>query len=101
MARGRRGLLSPAIDDIETYWSPAEKAQAMRMLECAFVGSPETVHRQLAGFIERTGATELMVSGTVFEHSARLRSYELLADIGRALEPKRNIAAQPQPALAV
>jgi len=59
------------------------------------------VHRQLAGFIERTGATELMVSGTVFEHSARLRSYELLADIGRALEPKRNTAAQPQPALAV
>ena len=101
MARGRRGLLSPAIDDIETYWSPAEKAQAMRMLECAFVGSPETVHRLLTGFIERTGATELMVGGTVFDHSARLRSYELLADIGRALEPKRDTAAQPQPALAV
>jgi hypothetical protein len=42
-----------------------------------------------------------MVGGTVFDHSARLRSYELLADIGRALEPKRDAAAQPQPALAV
>jgi alkanesulfonate monooxygenase SsuD/methylene tetrahydromethanopterin reductase-like flavin-dependent oxidoreductase (luciferase family) len=71
------------------------------MLECAFVGSPDTVHRLLTGFIARTGASELMVSGTVFEHSARLRSYELLADIGRALEPRRNTATQAQPALAV
>ena len=101
MARGRRGLLSPAIDDIETYWSPAEKAQAMRMLECAFVGSPETVHRLLTGFIERTGANELMVSGTVFEHSARLRSYELLADIGKSLAPRRDAVERAQPALAV
>ena len=43
MARNRRGLMAPPIDDIETYWSPAEKAHAMRMLECAFVGSPESV----------------------------------------------------------
>jgi hypothetical protein len=59
------------------------------------------VHRLLTGFIERTGASELMVSGTVFEHSARLRSYELLADIGKSLEPRRDTVAQAQPALAL
>jgi luciferase family oxidoreductase group 1 len=89
MVRNRRGLLSPPIDDIETYWSPAEKAHASRMLECAFVGSPDSVRQQLQAFIERTGANELMVSGTVFDHDARLRSYELLAEIGQQLEPRR------------
>jgi luciferase family oxidoreductase group 1 len=92
MARNRRGLMSPPIDDIETYWSPAEKAHAMRMLECAFVGSPESVRRQLQAFIERTGADELMVSGSIFDHDARLRSYQLPADIGLKLEPRRAAA---------
>ena len=41
--RGARGLSQPPIDDIESYWSPAEKAQAMRMLARSIVGSPDTV----------------------------------------------------------
>jgi luciferase family oxidoreductase group 1 len=93
MVRNARGLLSPPIDDIDTYWTPQEKAHAMRMLTCAFVGSPDTVRRELAAFIERTGADELMVSGTVYDHDARLRSYELLAEIGRELAPARSRAA--------
>jgi len=93
MVRNARGLLSPPIDDIDTYWTPHEKAHAMRMLSCAFVGSPDTVRRELAAFIERTGADELMVSGTVYDHDARLRSYELLADIGRELAPANRRAA--------
>jgi len=89
MVRNRRGLLSPPIDDIETYWTPHEKAHAMRMLACAFVGSPETVRRTLQAFVERTAADELMVSAAVYDHDARLRSYELLAQVGRQLEPAR------------
>jgi alkanesulfonate monooxygenase SsuD/methylene tetrahydromethanopterin reductase-like flavin-dependent oxidoreductase (luciferase family) len=64
----------------------------MRMLECSFVGSPATVRRELQAFIERTGANELMVSGTVFEHEARLHSYKLLAEISQQLEPARDAA---------
>ena len=41
--RGARGQLPPPIDDIETYWSPAEKEQASAMLACSFVGSGDTV----------------------------------------------------------
>ena len=81
MVRNTRGQLAPPIDDIDTYWSPAEKAHASRMLSCSFVGSPETLRRELGAFIERTGANELMVSAAVFEHTARLRSYELLASL--------------------
>jgi luciferase family oxidoreductase group 1 len=79
--RGTRGQLQPPIDDIETYWSPGEKAQAMDMLACSFVGSPATIERDLAGFVERTGADELMVASAIYDHPARLRSYELLAGI--------------------
>jgi len=92
MVRNRRGLLAPPIDDIEQYWTPAEKAAASRMLECAFVGSPDTVRGLLQDFLQRTGADELMVSCTVFEHAARLRSYELLAGIAQELESARSPA---------
>jgi luciferase family oxidoreductase group 1 len=91
MVRNRRGLLSPPLDDIESYWTPHEKAHAMRMLACSFVGSPETVRRTLQAFIERTGADELMVSAAVYDQAARLRSYELLAEVGQSLQPSRGV----------
>jgi len=77
--RGTRGQLRPPIDDIEAYWTPAEKAQASAMLSCSFVGAPGTVRDVLAGFVAETGADELMVAGAIYDHPARLRSYELLA----------------------
>jgi len=79
MMRNARGQLSPPIDDIEAYWTQAEKAQVSRMLACSFVGSPATVQRELERFVETTGADELMAASAVYDHAARLRSYELLA----------------------
>jgi luciferase family oxidoreductase group 1 len=76
--RGTRGRLPPPIDDIEAYWSPQEKAQASQMLSRSFVGSPETVRTGLEGFVEETGADELIVASAIHDHDARLRSYELL-----------------------
>lgn len=81
MVRGKRGYLRPPIDDIETYWTPAEKAQAGRMLECSFVGSPHTVAAELSAFVAQTGVDELMVASALFDHADRLRSYELLAGL--------------------
>ena len=94
MVRNTRGQLAPPIDDIDTYWSPAEKAHASRMLSCSFVGSPETLRRELGAFIERTGANELMVSAAVFEHTARLRSYELLASLFSGQKAEGSALAQ-------
>ncbi len=99
MFRGARGQLPPPIDDIETYWSPAEKEQASAMLACSFIGSQETVARGLKGFIEETGADEVMVAAAIYDHPARLRSYEILAGISESLgvpngsqEPDRQLA---------
>jgi luciferase family oxidoreductase group 1 len=81
MFRKDRGFLKPPIDDIETYWTPTEKLQASRMLSCSFVGSPKTVESGLKQFIAKTGVEELMVSSAIYDHKARLRSYELLAKL--------------------
>jgi alkanesulfonate monooxygenase SsuD/methylene tetrahydromethanopterin reductase-like flavin-dependent oxidoreductase (luciferase family) len=70
----------PPIDDIESYWAPHEKAQAQRMLECAFVGSRDTVRSGLTKFVADTGANEVIVAAAIYDHAARLRSYELLAE---------------------
>jgi luciferase family oxidoreductase group 1 len=82
MFRNARGYLKPPIQDIETYWTPAEKAQASRMLACSFVGSPAKVRAELRTFVESTGVDELMVASAIHDHDARLRSYELLAGLG-------------------
>jgi alkanesulfonate monooxygenase SsuD/methylene tetrahydromethanopterin reductase-like flavin-dependent oxidoreductase (luciferase family) len=51
------------------------------MLACSFVGSPDTVRRGLDRFTEQTRADELMVASAIYDHAARLRSYELLAEL--------------------
>jgi luciferase family oxidoreductase group 1 len=79
MFRGKRGLSQPPIDDIETYWSPAEKVQAMHMLARSIVGSSDTVRAGLAALVAETGADELMVVSDLYDHGARLHSFELIA----------------------
>jgi luciferase family oxidoreductase group 1 len=81
LLRGARGRLQPPIDDIERFWTPLEKAQASRMLACSFIGSPSTVRASLREFSSETAADEVIVAAGIFEQSARLRSYELLADL--------------------
>lgn len=88
MIRGTRGKLQPPIDDIEAYWSPMEKAHVSGMLRYAFVGSPESLKRQLGAFLDATHADEVMVTAPIYDHAKRKRSYEILAaiapEIGRA-----------------
>ncbi len=78
--RGARGLSQPPIADIETYWSPMEKAQAMRMLQRSIIGSPETVRQGLDALIAETGADELMIVSDVYDHELRLRSFRIIAE---------------------
>lgn len=79
LRRGQPGLVPPPIDDIETFWSPIEKAGVARALACAVVGAPDTVARGLGDFVARHRPDELLVTANVFDHAARCRSYELLA----------------------
>jgi luciferase family oxidoreductase group 1 len=87
--RAARGQLPPPIDDIEAYWSPEEKMRVSSMLRRSFVGSGETVQRGLLGFVEETGADELIVATAIHDHPSRLQSYEILADLRQALARSR------------
>jgi luciferase family oxidoreductase group 1 len=79
LLRGARGLSQPPIDDIELYWSPPEKAQAQRMLARSIIGSAATVRAGIDALIMETRADELIVVSDVYDHTTRLRSFELIA----------------------
>jgi luciferase family oxidoreductase group 1 len=79
--RGARGQLPPPIDDIEAYWSPEEKARVSRMLARSYFGTAETVRDGLDGVLAETAADELIVASAIHDHAARVRSYEILAEI--------------------
>lgn len=79
MVRGQRQPSKPPIDDIETYWSPTEKAHAQSFLSRSIVGSPETVHAGMKALLQETSADELMIVSDVYDHSARLKSLRLIA----------------------
>ena len=83
LLRGARGLSKPPIDDIEAYWSAAEKAQASQMLAISIYGSRDTVRQGIDQLLARTRADELIIVSDVFDHDARLRSYELIAEAVR------------------
>jgi luciferase family oxidoreductase group 1 len=84
--RGTRGQLPPPVDNIESFWSPEEKPRVSAMLARSFVGSHDTVRRRLAAFVEETKADEVIVASAIYDHAARLHSYEILADVKAAFE---------------
>jgi luciferase family oxidoreductase group 1 len=84
LRRGRPGPLPPPRADFEAQLHPAEQAMLNTALSCSAIGSPETVRRGLASFVERTGADELILTSQVYDHRARLRSFEIAIDCARS-----------------
>jgi len=84
--RGARNLSRAPIDDIDSYWSPRERAQAMNMLQRSIVGGPETVRRGIDQLVAESGADELMIVSDIYDHAQRLRSYELIASVASQAE---------------
>ena len=82
---GRRGPLPPPVEDFETGLDLRARAILQQALSCAVVGAHETVQHGLAAFIKRTGTDEIMVTGNIFDHAARLRSFEIAAQVHQAL----------------
>jgi luciferase family oxidoreductase group 1 len=79
---GRPGPLPPPVDDIAPYLiDPRVKAMLDGVLAVAQVGAPDTVRAGLEAFIARYQPDELMVAGQIYDHAARLKSYELLAGL--------------------
>ncbi|NHZ81596.1 MsnO8 family LLM class oxidoreductase [Massilia sp. CCM 8695] len=81
---GRPGRLQPPLSGYLDALGPQERAMLDQVLSCSAIGAPDTVARQLRQFIERTGADELMITSQVFDHQARLHSYEIVGQIHAA-----------------
>jgi luciferase family oxidoreductase group 1 len=81
LRRGTPGKVPPPIEDIETFWSPMEKAMAQEVLLFSVVGSAETVERGLRKIIDLTQADELILAAHIYDHKARMRSFEIAAEV--------------------
>jgi luciferase family oxidoreductase group 1 len=77
---GNPGKLPPPVDDLESRLDPAVRGLLGQILSTAVVGSPKSVRDGLAAFAERTGADELMITSSIYDHAARLRSFEIAAE---------------------
>ena len=82
---GRPGQLPPPLPGYRDKVGPAERALLDGVLACTAIGSPETVRQALQDFMDRTGADELMIASQIFQHAARLRSYEIAAQVREQL----------------
>jgi luciferase family oxidoreductase group 1 len=81
LRRGRPGRLPRPVEGFENRLALSERKLLEQALESSAIGSAETVRRGLEAFIARTAADELIVSSQIYDHAARLRSYELTAAI--------------------
>jgi alkanesulfonate monooxygenase SsuD/methylene tetrahydromethanopterin reductase-like flavin-dependent oxidoreductase (luciferase family) len=79
LRRGHPGKLPPPDPGFVDRLTPADRRVLDETLCCSVVGSPATVQRGLEAFVARTGADELMLASQIYDHDARLRSYELAA----------------------
>ncbi|MGV3502131.1 MAG: LLM class flavin-dependent oxidoreductase [Adhaeribacter sp.] len=77
--RGTPGLLQPPTRDMDSRWDNSEKYAVQQMLRISFIGSPEKVKEELQQLLQVTRADEVIFNSHIYEHAARLRSYELLA----------------------
>jgi luciferase family oxidoreductase group 1 len=86
LRRGMPSKLPHPIENMDGFWSEAERLQAQHMLQYAVVGTPDTVEDGLLSFIKMTRADELMITAHIHNHQARLHSFEIVANIYRSLQ---------------
>ena len=76
---GRPTRLPPPAPGYAQRLAPQAAALLDGILACAAVGSPDTVRGRLEALRARTGADELILTAQIYDHAARLRSFELAA----------------------
>lgn len=81
LRRGKPGKVPPPIAEIDAFWNPAEKAMANDILLFSVVGSAETTERGLRKIIEMTQADELILAAHLYDHKARMKSFEIAAKV--------------------
>lgn len=81
LLRGTPSKIQPPVDDMDAVWTPSEKLMVEQRLGGTIIGSRDKVGRELRAFVDRTKADEIIVHSMIFDHAARLRSYEIVAEL--------------------
>jgi luciferase family oxidoreductase group 1 len=81
LIRGRTGLLAPPVDSMEPLWSPHEKEMVQNQLRYTIAGDQANVKERLQAIVSETQADEIIASAQIYDHKARLRSFEILSDV--------------------
>jgi luciferase family oxidoreductase group 1 len=89
LIRGTPGETPPPVESMEGRWLPHEQAHVDRMMRYSIVGSPQTVRDGLERLIADTDADEIIATGSMFDHAARLRSFEITANVFREINKAR------------
>jgi luciferase family oxidoreductase group 1 len=84
MIRGTPGQMLPPVHSMEGLWLPHEKAAVESKLRASIIGDAAIVKQRLQEFADITQADELIINGMIFDHAARIRSYEIVADAWRS-----------------
>lgn len=84
LIRGRTGPLNPPVDSMDALWNLQEEAHIRKQLSYTITGNKATVQKKLQQVLQDTGADEIIVSAQIYEHEARLRSYQYLAELVKA-----------------
>lgn len=77
---GNPGKLQPPVSGYADMLPMSARALLRQVLSCSAIGSPSKVKAGIEAFVERTGADELMITSQIYDHAARLRSFEIVAD---------------------
>jgi luciferase family oxidoreductase group 1 len=85
LRRGQPGQLPPPVEDFDARLTPVDRAMLDGALACTAVGARDTVSRAIDAFVARTGADELIITAQIYDHAARLRSFEIAAQVRDAL----------------
>ena len=81
LRRGRPAQLPPPTQDFEASIDAQDRALLAQMSSCSAVGSLDSIQQDISGFIERTGADELMLVCSIFEHEKRVQSFGIAAEL--------------------
>jgi luciferase family oxidoreductase group 1 len=84
LVRGRPGKLPPPVNDMDDAWLPHERTAVESMLRASIIGNPSSVKAKLQAFLDATQADEIIINTMVYDHAARVRSYDIVADIWRS-----------------
>ena len=100
MVRGRPGKLPPPVQSMEGLWSRGEEAAVLERTRCSAIGSPETVRRRLETLLEETVADEIIATAQIYDHAARLRSFEIAAEQLRKIADVDGVTSAQSPVVA-